>query len=611
MGLVKLFRLRLVSGPKADPNEIYIELEEEPKILDRRAVIRTLGKELRKPIEIAVSDTSYLLDRMQEKLSELGFECYVVEDRVTASALIRIHDLRDRIERGELDAPEDMIAASQKGVDGLKKAVKKKREVPLKLITAIAAGVAFISVGGLVADLLLKRDVAMGWEANSMAEALGGSFPRGGGTVLEIGMSADGALGEWDDEEDEEDIQGDGVAGGGGDSAGMDPGMRRSGKRRSIRLDVGVSPGGSPRQARSSVMDIILVVAAGVLGLMLSLLLGQYILGMPPPRRKRAMIVGIAIGAVIMVSASVALGLAMSSSNEKVEALRKKIMAKRKELVEQAKAEHRAMLRRAAARRGEKKGKKKKRKKKGPVKKLCPFATFMEGLPEVQKEQPKAAEFDRELLPFTAMMEKMRKQRRAMVKDLDGAEEAAEGEGASLAVDTVAEGGKDTPAPGATGGGASPGDAGAVAATGAPGPDAGLKKGDLGEPSNQIAGGKAGGKIAGGAGAAPPAKKPKMPKVASKGLKDQEVKGKEVLRLKGSGGQAAKGKKAAAKPPPLPRMPKIRLPAMPEIKRPPTKMAPLAMASLSFSGGFLGGILLFFIALVRASRKEDIFKGVD
>ena len=56
MGQTKLFRLRLVSGPQAEPNAIYVELENQPKILDRRAVIRSLGKELHEPLEIAVSD---------------------------------------------------------------------------------------------------------------------------------------------------------------------------------------------------------------------------------------------------------------------------------------------------------------------------------------------------------------------------------------------------------------------------------------------------------------------------------------------------------------------------------------------------------------------------
>ncbi len=44
---------------------------------------------------------------MQEKLTELGFMSYVVEDMVSDSALIKIQDLRDRIERGEIEAPED------------------------------------------------------------------------------------------------------------------------------------------------------------------------------------------------------------------------------------------------------------------------------------------------------------------------------------------------------------------------------------------------------------------------------------------------------------------------------------------------------------------------
>ena len=109
------------------------------------------------------------------------------------------------------------------------------------------------------------------------------------------------------------------------------------------------------------------------------------------------------------------------------------------------------------------------------------------------------------------------------------------------------------------------------------------------------------GKLTGGKGGAPGPKQPKMPKLAQKGLKGK-VEGKEVIRLKASGGG---GQIQQPKAPAPPKMPEFKLPPMPEISRPPTKVGPVAMATMSFSGGFIGGILLFLIALRRAPTEEE------
>lgn len=622
MALVKLFRLRLASGPKADPNVIYVELEDQPKILDRRSVIRCLGKELREPLDIAVCDTSYLLDRIQEKLTELGFSAYVVEDRVSASALIRIHDLRDRIERGEIDAAEDMIRASQ-GMDELKKAVKKEHKVPLKLITGIAAVVAFISVVGLIFDQLTRPGDKSDWESKTMSMAIeGGGFGGGGGgNILEIGLDS-GEGGDGGEMDDDDDFAGGGGGGGGG-ALGMNRGKGGKAGRR-VRIDAGGGGAMTAEEKRSVVMTILLCVAAGVLGLMLALFLGQSLVGMKPGRRKKALVTCAAVGALFLISGGVTYAFARSAANAKVEALRNKIMAKRQNLIDEEKKKYDEQLRRAAAKKTKKADKKKKPKDGKPVSQLGPFASFIKGLPEVQKEEAKATEFDRELLPFTAMMDKMRHQRRAMVSEdgLDG-EDAVEGGGMDLAVDTVAEKADEAKAtaPESDGPGESTGsgtedagavavaaeDAGAVVASEA---DAGVKPADPGEPTDKVASGAAPGKISGGAGgAAPKPNKPTLPKQAQKGLKGK-VSGKEVIRLKGTAKGGGQKEAAAPKPPPVEK-PKFRLPPMPEIRRPPDKVGPLALAGMSFSGGFISGILLFLLALFRAPKEKDIFQEVS
>ena len=565
-----------------------------------------------------------MLDRIQEKLSELGFESYVVEDRVSESALIRIQELRDRIERGELDAPEDMIRASQMTVEELKKAVRKHRKVPLKLITALAAMVAFVSVTGLVFDQLTQPDETDDWASSSMSMAIeGGGFGRGGGTTLEIGLDGAGGGGDWDEEEDMEEL---GAGGGGGGSGALGMKQNKGGKGgRTMRLDVGAGSGKRAKQKKSTAMTIILCVASGVLGLMLALLLGQYMVSMKPMQRKRAIMVALVVGGVVMVSGGVALALARSAANEKVETLRKKILAERKKLEDKALAEHQALLKKAASKSARSERKKKAARAKKPVKTLGPFASFMQSLPEVQEEDPRAPNFDRELLPFSAMMDKMRQQRRMMVKEMGDLEEpgAGEGEAINLAVDTVAEGaGKDSadkPADGEGPGGGDEsvaaetgdagsepavtiaGDAGTPAMAGADEVDAGAAPANGGEPTGKVAGGAMPGKLAGGKGGATPPKKPKMPKLAQKGLKGK-IKGKEVIRLKASGGG---GKGLEDKEPEPPKKPEFKLPPMPEIRRPPTRSGPVAMAAMSFSGGFLSGLLLFLIALRRAPTDEN------